>query len=235
WEGIFETLEVKHMHDQDDAIVTVDFFDKLTDITTTKKMTGKELHDYIFSPVNNVCITANGTIFSTKDEGIIPRLLARWYNERKEMQGKHKEWGKKLKEADTDEAKKEAQHWVDYWNQRQQARKILLNSLYGALLNEALRFYDERMGQSVTLSGRSVVRHMNATINELITGKYDYKGEAIVYADTDSCYFSAYRVLKDHPDYAGFDWSKENIIEMYDLLTDETNDTFPEFMHRAFN
>lgn len=75
---------------------------------------------------------------------------------------------------------------ADFWDQRQQARKILLNSLYGALLNESMRMYDERVGQSVTLTGRSIVRHMNAKINENITGVYDYRGDAIVYADTDS-------------------------------------------------
>lgn len=80
---------------------------------------------------------------------------------------------------------------VVFWDQRQQARKILLNSLYGALLNEALRFADERMGQSVTLSGRSIARHMNSKINEIIAGVYDHTGDAICYADTDSSYFSA--------------------------------------------
>lgn len=80
---------------------------------------------------------------------------------------------------------------VMFWDQRQQARKILLNSLYGALLNAALRFADERMGQSVTLTGRSIARHMNAKINEVIAGTYDHTGEAICYADTDSSYFSA--------------------------------------------
>lgn len=73
-----------------------------------------------------------------------------------------------------------------FWDQRQLALKILLNSLYGALLNEGLRFYDERLGQSTTLTGRSIVRHMNAKINEIITGTFDYAGDGIVYADTDS-------------------------------------------------
>lgn len=44
-----------------------------------------------------------------------------------------------------------------------------------------MKFYDKRIGQSVTLTGRSIARHMNAKINEMITGEYDYKGDAIVY------------------------------------------------------
>lgn len=86
---------------------------------------------------------------------------------------------------------------IPFWWQRQQARKILLNSLYGALLNEALRFSDERMGQSVTLTGRSISRHMNAYINEILTGEYDHTGKAVIYADTDSISFDS-QILSSH-------------------------------------
>lgn len=263
WEGIFASLEVDHMHARDGAPLTIDFEDG-----STKTMSGRELYDYVYNPKNNVCITANGTLFRTDKAGIIPNLLARWYSERKQMQGKQKAYEKRLKIHDlnvkgepvkpeeelsprdietiqstntpvegqlTPEQITQCKYWVAFWNQRQQARKILLNSLYGALLNEGLRFYDERMGQSVTLTGRSIVRHMNAKINEIITGNYDYRGEGIVYADTDSCYFSAYNVLRNNPDYAGFEWSRENIISLYDGIADAANETFPEFMKRTFN
>ena len=235
WDGLFCTLEVQHMHNRDDTMLTVDTFNHLTDTVSSREMTARQLHDIIFDPARHLCITANGTIFSTEKEGIIPALLAKWYSERKQMQGKQREWEEKLKLAETEEAKAEAAGWVDFWNQRQQARKILLNSLYGALLNEALRFYDERLGQSTTLTGRSIVRHMNATINQIITGEYNYQGDAIVYADTDSCYFSAYAVLKDDPSYSAFDWSRENIIELYDLITEQANKTFPSFMAETFH
>lgn len=124
---------------------------------------------------------------------------------------------------------------AELFDQRQQARKILLNSLYGALLNEGLRFHDERLGQSTTLTGRSIARHMNGTVNKIVTGEYDYKGDAIIYADTDSSYFSAYALLKDNPAFSDFEWSRENIIDLYDSMADEVNNTFPDFMARAFN
>ena len=65
----------------------------------------------------------------------------------------------------------------EYWDKRQLVRKILLNSAYGALLNEHCRFYDKRLGQSVTLTGRQIVKHMSAYINEVVTGKYDFYGD----------------------------------------------------------
>jgi DNA polymerase elongation subunit (family B) len=230
WDGIFHSFEFGHIAARDGAALTVDLEDG-----TSRTMSGRDWYDYIFNPKNHLCVTANGTIFRTNKDGMIPMLLAKWYAERKQMQ-KEEEKFYDLTEAETDPDKKaEYKALTVFWNQRQQARKILLNSLYGALLNEGLRFYDERVGQSVTLTGRSIVRHMNAKVNEVITGKYDYKGDSIIYADTDSCYFSAYHLLKDHPDYADFVWSRENIIELYDMIADVVNDSFPEFMHRTFN
>lgn len=124
----------------------------------------------------------------------------------------------------------------DYWDQQQYVRKILLNSLYGALLNPFLRFFDQRIGQSVTLTGRNITKHMSAKINEILTGKYDNIGDSIIYGDTDSAYFSAYKVMRADPQYADFDWTnREQIIHLYDQIADETNSTFSSFLRTRFN
>jgi DNA polymerase elongation subunit (family B) len=235
WEGLFCTLEVQHMHDQDDVEVTIDFIDQLTDVVTTKTMTGKQLHEYVFDPAKHVCITANGTLFRTDVEGMIPALLTKWYADRKMLQANQKASMNSAALESDNELKQALLEKADFWEQRQKARKTLLVSLYGALLQRHCLFYDDRIGQSVTLSGRSIVKHMASKINEIITGIYDYKGEACIYGDTDSQYFSAYEFYKDHPDYKNFEWTKEHIIEMYDLIADETNSTFPEFMQNTFN
>lgn len=231
WKGIFAALEVDHIHARDGAPLVIDFEDG-----TTKTMSARDIYDWIYNPKSNVCITANGTIFRTDKDGMIPLLLAKWYADRKSMQKKQKE-NRELADAETDPEKKAKYKYLEgFWNQRQQARKILLNSLYGALLNEGLRFYDERLGQSVTLSGRSIVRHMNAKINEIITGEYDYAGEGIVYADTDSCYFSAYDYMCKQEAFKDFNWEdRDLIIQLYDDIADITNGTFPEFMKKTFN
>ena len=51
-------------------------------------------------------------------------------------------------------------HEFEYWDKRQLVKKINLNSLYGALLNPGSRFSDERLGQSTTLTGRCIAKHM---------------------------------------------------------------------------
>jgi DNA polymerase elongation subunit (family B) len=166
-------------------------------------------------------LSANGTIFTYEKEGVVPGLLTRWYTERKAIQ-------KQAKEAyGTDK--------FDYYDKRQLVRKILLNSAYGALLNEHCRFYDKRIGQSVTLSGRQIVKHMMSTINETVEGVYSHEGNAIVYGDTDSCYFTAYPTLKPQIESGALEWNKETCIGLYDGIADNANDSFPQFMEKAFH
>lgn len=71
-----------------------------------------------------------------------------------------------------------------FWKQNQQIRKILLNSLYGALLNAASTFYDVRLGQSVTLTGRSMTKHLASKINEVCGLPYNHTGGVVVYGDS---------------------------------------------------
>lgn len=76
------------------------------------------------------------------------------------------------------------EYWVNYWDKKQMVTKINLNSLYGALLNQGCRFFDARIGQSTTLTGRTIAKHMHSHINEAFTGKYDHEGDAIIYGDS---------------------------------------------------
>jgi len=114
-------------------------------------------------------------------------------------------------------------------------KKINLNSLYGAILNPGCRFFDKRIGQSTTLTGRQIVKHMSAEVNKVITGEYNHVGKAVIYGDTDSVYFSAYPVLKSEIDNGTIPWSKEAVIKLYDQVAEEANTTFKNFMLEAFH
>lgn len=213
WTGLFSILEFNDVHEKNDEVLTVDFEDG-----TTTQVTGAQLYSYIFEQDNPFTISANGTIFRTDREAIIPGLLARWYSERQDMQAK---------KAECEEAGDKV--GVAFWDQRQHARKILLNSLYGAILNSGCRFYDHRIGQSVTLTGRSIVRHMTARTNQFFTEEYDYLGKTIIYNDTDSVYFSIEHIV----DTTAF--TTEEIIKMYDDAADDVNESFPAFMDKYFH
>lgn len=217
WEGLFGTLEYEAIIKQErGTMLTVDF-----ENGDSVEMSAAEVWKFVYDSNKPYILSANGTIFRSDSEGVIPGLLTRWYSDRKDMQ-------KKLKESKTKED-------IEYWDKRQLVRKILLNSAYGALLNEHCRFYDKRIGQSVTLTGRQIVKHMSAHINEIIAGVYDHTGEAIVYGDTDSCYFSAYPVLNSQIANGEVEWNKELAVQLYDNVSDQVNEGFSSFMERAFH
>jgi len=219
WEGIFNTLEYDLVQERDVAEkITVDWENGETD-----QYTGAEIYDTVFLQNNPWAISANGTIFRCDTKGVVPNLLERWYAERKEMQ-------KNLQNAiDTGDKEK-----IEFWDKRQLVKKINLNSLYGAILNQGSRFFDLRMGQSVTLTGRSIARHMAAEVNKVLTGEYDHVGSSIIYGDTDSVYYSAIPSLKEDIDNGNVEWDKEKAIKLYDVISEEVNSTFPKYMNKAF-
>jgi DNA polymerase elongation subunit (family B) len=217
WEGLFAALEYTSvMNNEIGTEITIDW--ESGEETTHS---AAEVWSLIFDSNQPWILTANGTILSYEKKGIIPGLLERWYSERKEMQAK--------KKTATDPKE------IAFWDKRQLVKKINLNSLYGAILNPGCRFFDKRIGQSTTLTGRSIAKHMDAYLNECITGEYDHVGQAVIYGDTDSCYFSAWPVLKKEVEEGRMAWSKEICIQLYDSLADQVNESFPGFMERAFH
>ncbi len=217
WEGLFATVEYTAvMEQQRGTSITIDWENGEETVHSAS-----EIWYMIFDSNQPWILTANGTIMTYEKKGIIPGLLERWYSERKELQAKKKE------ATDPKE--------IAFWDKRQLVKKINLNSLYGAILNPGCRFFDKRIGQSTTLTGRSIAKHMDAYLNECITGEYDHVGKSIIYGDTDSCYFSAWPVLKEDVEQGKMAWSKEICIQLYDSIAEQVNASFPGFMEQAFH
>ncbi len=156
-------------------------------------------------------VSGYGTVFDQAKKGIIPQILEDWYNMRIEYQ-------KKKKEAE----KKGDKNLAEYYDRIQYTYKIKLNSFYGALTNRFFRFFDSRMGESTTGTGRMVLRHQCSLANEVITGEYDPTGEAVVYGDTDSTYFHT------------FAENQKDAVKIADYVAKQINDAYPTFMQEAF-
>jgi DNA polymerase elongation subunit (family B) len=220
WEGVFGSLEYTAVMGQEIGTdITIDWENGDVDVVSAA-----EVYRLIYESNQPWILSANGTIFTYEKEGIIPGLLKRWYAERKDMQAKLKEAvkaGNKVEE--------------EYWDKRQLVKKINLNSLYGAILNNGCRFFDKRIGQSTTLTGRAIAKHMASKVNEIIAGEYNHTGKAIIYGDTDSCYFSAYKTLEKEITAGQLPWTKESVVQLYDQIGEEVNSTFPQFMLDAFH
>jgi DNA polymerase elongation subunit (family B) len=220
WENVFGSMEYTAvMNGEPGTEITIDWKNGESDV-----LSAADVWRLIFDSNKPWILSANGTIFNNETKGIIPGLLERWYAERKEMQSKMRESIKTENKEDT-----------AFWDKRQLVKKINLNSLYGALLNPGCRFFDHRIGQSTTLTGRVIARHMDAYINECIMGEYDHVGESIVYGDTDSCYFTAWPAVKDDVEAGKMEWNKDIAVQLYDSISDQVNASFPAFCEKAFH
>ena len=215
WENMFGSLEYQAVMNMEPGTeITIDWENGDSDVVSADNV-----WRLVFESGQPWTLSANGTIFRYDSKGIVPGLLERWYAERKELQAKKKEATEKED--------------IAFWDKRQLVKKINLNSLYGAILNPGCRFFDHRIGQSTTLTGRIIAKHMDSFVNECITGRYDHVGDAIIYGDTDSVYFSAWPVIKDDVEAGRMEWNREICVQLYDTIADSVNDSFPAFMERA--
>ena len=216
WENMFGSLEYQAVMNMEPGTeITIDWEQ---DGSSTVH-SAADVWRLIFDSRQPWTLSANGTIFKYDMKGIIPGLLERWYAERKEMQAK-----KKAAETAED---------IAFWDKRQLVKKINLNSLYGAILNPGCRFFDHRIGQSTTLTGRIIAKHMDSHVNEAITGKYDHVGSSVIYGDTDSVYFSAWPQIKEEVEAGRMEWNRDICVQLYDTIADSVNESFPGFMERA--
>ena len=193
-------------------------------------------------------ITAYGTVIDQSNgPGVIPRLLGEWYADRKKKQKLAKEHQAKAKAWLDAGGKKTDKEYIDeytlyeYYDLLQHTKKISLNSLYGATLNEFCRFHDPRLGASTTGSGRQITTHMIQTLSKLITGtsyslekSRDEEGRAhytipyeshVIYGDTDSGYLRLPTTEN---------MTMDEMVILADTLADLANASFPDFTKEAF-
>jgi len=221
WEDTFCTEEFRFMNEKDKThMMHLDMENE-----EVHQVSGAEAYDLLYNSGLPWAMSANGTVFKQDVQGIIPSLLERWYAERQVIQKKMREVRENGGTSDE----------IAYYDKRQLVKKINLNSLYGAILNQGCRFYDKRIGQSTTLSGRCITRHMGAKTNEVIDGTYDYKGKSVIYGDTDSIYYSMYPSYQKEIDSGEIQWDKEIALTMYDEIANQVNASFPDFMKEFFN
>ena len=133
---------------------------------------------------HNVAVAANGSTYSKSFDGMIPKIIIEYYDERKSIKNMMLAAKKQYELDKTDELDTE----INQLENRQMAIKILLNSLYGAMGNRWFRYYDLKIAEGITYSGQLAIRWaekaMNNSINELLETDEDY----VIAIDTDSLY-----------------------------------------------
>jgi DNA polymerase elongation subunit (family B) len=171
------------------------------------------------SKLKDAALTPNGQFFRTDLQGFLPKMMEEMYEDRK----KFKNMMLKAKQDYVNEKdgtkKNEIGKLVARYNNLQLAKKVSLNSAYGALGSQYFRFYDLRQALAVTMAGQLSIRwienKINAYMNKLLkTENEDY----VIASDTDSIYLRlgnlVDKVYKEKPDTL-------RIIEFMDKVCEE--------------
>ena len=131
------------------------------------------------------CVCANGAQYRKDIHGFLPEMMQKIYDERKIYKGKMIQAKKEFEKTGNPKLKND----ISTFNNIQMARKIQLNSAYGAIGNQYFRYYNLANAEAITLSGQVSIRwienKMNTYLNKVLkTTDQDY----VIASDTDSIY-----------------------------------------------
>ena len=135
------------------------------------------------------CVCANGAQYRKDVHGFLPEMMQKIYDERTIYKKRMLAAKQSLEHAKTPAETVALQKDISKFNNIQMARKIQLNSAYGAIGNQYFRYYNLANAEAITLSGQVSIRwiegKVNSYLNKLLkTEDHDY----VIASDTDSIY-----------------------------------------------
>jgi DNA polymerase elongation subunit (family B) len=177
---------------------------------TVDKILNREID---FEPYKEYAVCANGAMFRKDVRGFLPELMEKIYKDRtiykKKMIAAKQEYEKKKTKA----LEKE----IARCNNIQMARKIQLNSAYGAIGNQYFRYFKLANAEAITLSGQVSIRWIEEKINKYLnkvlkTNDVDY----VIASDTDSIYLNMGPLVETV--YKGREKTTESVVSFLDKV-----------------
>ena len=177
---------------------------------TVDKILNQEID---FEPYKEYAVCANGAMYRKDVRGFLPELMEKIYKDRtiykKKMIAAKQEYEKKK----TKELEKE----IARCNNIQMARKIQLNSAYGAIGNQYFRYFKLANAEAITLSGQVSIRWIEEKINNYLnkilkTNDVDY----VIASDTDSIYLNMGPLVETV--YKGREKTTESVVSFLDKV-----------------
>ncbi len=139
------------------------------------------------SDLQGQTLCANGTYYTTEYQGFLPKLMEKIYEERVIYKKKMLKAKQEYENNPSVELKKE----IARCNNIQMARKIQLNSAYGAIGNEHFRYYKLEIAEAITLSGQLSIRWIEEKTNQYLNKILKTDGvDYVIACDTDSMYLN---------------------------------------------
>ena len=183
--------------------------------------------------LDNATFTPNGAVFHKRHQGFLPEMMQTMYDDRTIY--KKKMLQAKQQYEDTKDAKYLKD--VSRYNNIQMARKISLNSAYGAIGNEWFRYYDLRIAEGITTSGQFSIRWIEKSLNLYLNKLLKTDGEDYVIAsDTDSVYITfdklVDKVLKKRTDESE-DSYRGRAVDFLDTVAKEKVEPFIDKSYQA--
>jgi DNA polymerase elongation subunit (family B) len=144
----------------------------------------------------DLAVGANLAMYRKDTQSFLSYLMESKYNDRKSFKDKAKEYSK-LADKETDPSKKkEYENLSAKYNGLQLARKIQLNSAYGALGNLWFRWFDLDNAEAITMTGQLAIRWVARAVNDYLSKIIGKNKEYVIYADTDSIYVTVDDLVK---------------------------------------
>jgi len=158
-------------------------------------------------------VCANGAQYRKDIHGFLPEMMQKIYDERK----LYKKLMLKAKQENEKSPSNDLEKQISRYNNIQMARKIQLNSAYGAIGNQYFRYYNLANAEAITLSGQVSIRwienQMNEYLNKILkTEEEDY----VIASDTDSIYLNLGPLVERV--YKGREKTNESVVTFLDKV-----------------
>ena len=144
------------------------------------------------SILKGVTLTPNGALFKTNKRGFLPEMMQSMYDDRV----KYKKLLLQAKQEYENTKEPRLLKDISKYNNIQMAKKISLNSAYGALGNVWFRYYDLLVAEAITTSGQLSIRWIERAVNQYLNKVLESSGyDYVIASDTDSIYVSFDRLV----------------------------------------
>ena len=171
------------------------------DIPSVQKMLDREYKSL------RVTVTPNGAMFKTDKQGFLPEMLQMFYNDRVTFKKKMLET-QQLYEKDKDPVLLKQ---ISYYHNMQMARKISLNSAYGAIEIEFFRYYDRDIAEAITMSGQLSVRTAENSINKTMQNMLQSESDSVIKQGQATIYVNCGPLVEKTYEDVRFVLDKDNV------------------------